>query len=354
MERKLGESLFRKGHHQQAIEYFLRALKLLGFNVPSSCWITRISIVKEIIVQISHRFFSLFYYKPLIDKTKIELKEIYRIYEMMGWIDFFMNRERLLFIAIKGLNYANRRNYHSGIARASMGIGIACDLLGLHNIAKKYFQQSIKASNKTNNPIDIAHSYLGLAFHEDHKGHWKEAVGNYRISADLFIKAGDIKRWGDPIIMIVFLLNYKGYFTASLNLSKKLTKIGENCGDLQLLGWGMQGQGLGLYYNGKLQEAEEYLSKSVYYLEAATDLFGCGIAKKDLGLCYLKLGDIENAKIKIERTLKDFKNRNIKGQFVTFLHNALAELYLTEFRKNYKNNNNIHNKLIKKACSSAG
>lgn len=354
LERKIGQALFRKGHHQQSVEYFLRALELIGNSTPENKWFIRLSLFKHIFIQIIHRiFFNIFKIKSNKINNK-KLKEILLIYEMMGWIDFFMNRERLLLHSFKGINLAEKFNDQSGISRASMSIGIFFDMIGFFKIAKSYHKRALQSANITLNLLDLGHSYLGMAFHEDFRGKWKEAISIYRKSAEYFWNAGDMRKWGDPIIMIIFLLTYKGHFSAVKNLSKKISVIGENTGDQQLMGWGMQGQGLGFYFTKNFDVAEFYLRRSVDLLEMASDYYASGIAKKDLGLTYLQQGKFDQAIKTLKNTEKKFAKHYLKGHLASFIKNAIAEAFLClSENEDNKTKKIVLLKKCKKSCKIA-
>ena len=178
------------------------------------------------------------------------------------------------------------------------------------------------------NPIDIAHCYLGFALHEDFAGNWEAAVRNNCKAAALFWKAGDMKRWGDPVMMTVFLLNYKEQYQLGLELSRTVADIGEQCGDAQLMGWGMQGQGLGHFHTGQVDKALTCLEKAVVLLESVPDHYACGITQKDRAKCCLQQGDVHRALAMLQRTDTQFSEFGLKGHFAAFLRNTLAEAHL--------------------------
>ncbi len=97
LERKMGESFFRRGDHQQAIEYLQRALALHGRPVPATRWSIRLAIGTQLIIQVLHRLVFSFFLSRASDDEDPRDEELFHIYEMLGWIDFFINRERLLF-----------------------------------------------------------------------------------------------------------------------------------------------------------------------------------------------------------------------------------------------------------------
>jgi class 3 adenylate cyclase len=56
LERKIGEALFRRGDHHQAMEYLLRALAHIDTPYPHSRTGLRLSLLREVARQIGHRF----------------------------------------------------------------------------------------------------------------------------------------------------------------------------------------------------------------------------------------------------------------------------------------------------------
>jgi class 3 adenylate cyclase len=56
LDRKMGEALFRRGEHEQALEYLRRALRGLGIGYPTSRTTVRLAILKEVLRQVWHRW----------------------------------------------------------------------------------------------------------------------------------------------------------------------------------------------------------------------------------------------------------------------------------------------------------
>ncbi|MGM0531725.1 MAG: adenylate/guanylate cyclase domain-containing protein [Bacteroidota bacterium] len=353
LERKMGESFFRRGDHAQAIEYFHRALALHGKPVPDTRWSIRLSIGRQLIIHLLHRFIYGFFIVRAYGEEDPSVEEQFHIFEMLGWIDFFKNRERLLLHSIQCMNYAERKGYRPGIARGSMALGITCDMFGKFALAEQYHRRVRALIPHISNPIIIGHCYLGVGFHEDFAGHWDRAVQEYCKAAELFWKAGDMRRWGDPVICTAFLLNYKGQFEQSLKLALRLTEVGEQCGDRQLMGWGMQGQGLSNFHTGNVDEALTLFEKAVELLESAADHYSCGITNKDLAKCCLQIGDRERGLKILNATHKRFIELRLTGHFVAFLHNALAEAYLETAEQADGFNNASQARQILMACKAA-
>jgi class 3 adenylate cyclase len=128
LERKMGEAFFRRGEHEQAMEYLQRALAYLSKPLPTSPWGVRLAILREIAQQISHRLLPRLFLKSMGGSVNPVVEEEIRLYEFIGWIDAFGNNKRFLLIALRGLNVSERSGFLYGVAAAYMALGTMCDL----------------------------------------------------------------------------------------------------------------------------------------------------------------------------------------------------------------------------------
>ncbi|MBU0992162.1 MAG: AAA family ATPase [Proteobacteria bacterium] len=328
LERKMGEAFFHHGDHQNAINCFQKALSLLSHPVPSTRWTIRSAIFKQVVVQILHRLFSFVASNLSSDDTDQETQETFRIYEIMGWIDYFMNRERLLLNVITGLNHAERKKSLSGIARGAMGVGLILNTLGMFRMAGFYSEKALQLSKEADNPIILGLGYLGVSVHREFKAAWKEAISLYEHCANAYWQAGDSRKWGNATIWTAFLHNFMSHFKTSMALSKQVYQIGKESGDLLLQGWGLHGMGLNLVYYGNLDQAILTLSSAVQLLKDIPDLYDGAQAYTDLGKCYLYKGDFKKGISVLEETRQMITNHKLNGPMVSLFKNALAKGYL--------------------------
>ena len=69
LERKMGEAMFRRGDHTQALQYLGRALAHHARPFPLSRWGTRRAILRELAAQIGHRILSGLFVKQTSGQT---------------------------------------------------------------------------------------------------------------------------------------------------------------------------------------------------------------------------------------------------------------------------------------------
>lgn len=339
IERKIGESLFRQGNHEQAKEFFCSALRHIGKPLPESRWSIRVSIIKHLGYQLLHRLLPSVFVRGQSLSVDSKMEETYHLYESMFWIDFFMNRERLLLYVISSVNNAEQAGYTIGIFRGYVGLGVIFDSLGLFSQGGIYSRKAYGMINQIQNPIDQALGYLGLAHHEECQGNWDKAIKFYQQSVDKYWQSGNMQRWGEPIMQITLLYNDKGEFKKSSDLAKRVVIVGEESGDAQLCGWGTHAQGLNLLYMGSLNEAAMYLQKAIDLLWDIPDYLVAGLAKKDLGRCYLRQGKVKEGTSLIEESCDLINKYSIRSHFDANFYNALAEAYLRQAEEMGNNEN---------------
>jgi len=328
LERKIGEALYRRGNHEQAMDYFCSALRYLGYPLPESCWSIRGSVIKHLGIQTLHRLLPSIFVRrqslPIDDK----LKEVYQLYELMGWIDFFMNRERLLLYGLSGLNRAEIKGHTEGMLRGYVGLGLVCDCLGLFHWAGRYHQRAYGLMGQIQSPLFEGFCYLGLGLHEDTLGNWDQAIKYYQQSRDKYWQVGNMIKWGEPMMQIANLYHKKGEFNKSFEFTKQVVQMGEESGDIQLCGWGSHGQGLNLLYLGLLDGAAICLQKAIDLLWDIPDYLVVGLAKKDLGRCYLRRGKIDAGTALIEEGCQILTEYCVNNYFDADFYNSLAEARL--------------------------
>ncbi len=235
-----------------------------------------------------------------------------------------MNKERLLLSIAIGLNLTERRGYVSGTARSSAAIGLVLDTFGRFWLGGQYHKRAMALADQCQDVASIGLAHVGMQYHEYALGNWQEAIEHSQRATEIYWEAGDVRKWGSPIIGCALLYNRKGMFDESLNLSKKAAQIAEEGADIQLLGWALHVIGLNLLCIGKLSGAIAHIEKSIELLQTVPDYFVLAIANGDLGRCYLRLVKIEQGLSILEENFQSITRQGLRGVHMTFSYNALA------------------------------
>ena len=328
LERKIGEAFFRLGNHEQAMEYYCSALRHLGYPIPEPRWSIRAGIVKNIGLQVLHRLLPRIFVSESSQLVTSKFDEVILLYELMGWIDFFMNREWMMLYTLSGLNEAEKEVSSAGKLQGNVGLGLICDILGLFRWAGQYHHRAHDLLQQIENPLLAGFCFLGLGHHEDAQGNWDDAMKYYIQSKDRYWQAGNMRKWGDPMCMIVVLYHKKGEFKKSLELAEQVLQVGEESGDAQLCGWGLQNKGLNLLSMGLPDEAAVCLQRAITLLWDIPDYLVAGLAKKDLGRCYLQQGEIDRGTALVEESCRILAEYDVHTHFDADFYNARTEAYL--------------------------
>lgn len=353
LERKIGEAFFRRGEHHKAAEYMQRALTYIGSPYPISRWGTRIAIAKGLLEQLGHLWLPGLFgrHRPVRDDSAVEERS--RIYEVTGWINYFIDRERLLLDAITLLNFSERDDFSLGIVQGCMGVGLILDHIQMFWLAERYHQRAVALAEQIKNPIAAGLSCLGRAIHEDILGKWEAAIEDCQKADEAFWTAGNLRGWGAANSLRAELFHFKGSFTQSFEIFQNIAQVGQEGADHQIWGWGLWGQGLNQLCSGTFSEAEERLQKSIELHMTIPDYQGMVDAKRDLAKCYLCQGKLKQALEVLEKGEQVVVEQGLKGPPITRFHNVLAEAYLTTAEKFEGFEKNEMLKKAKHACRKA-
>ncbi len=295
LERKMGEALLRSGEHLEAAEYLYRAVGRLGKRMPESRSGVRSAIPWQLLVQVSHRLApGVFVSKqPQADPVASELADMY---EVLNWIDFFVDRERFVLDVLLELNLSERAGYDTGIVRASFAVGVLCDTIPLRRVARRYLDRAVALARESEDPLRLAEAYLRLAMHEHHNvGDWDGALEHYGQATAWFQDSGDLRRQGAAMALMSGILRARGELAASLALAREAVRVGREGGDRQVLGWGLGEEGRSLRQLGRLDEAADATSRALELLGSIPDYLSMVSAYGDLARCRLRQGRLDEA-----------------------------------------------------------
>ena len=331
LERKMGEALFRRGEHQQATEYLQRALTYLGIPFPTLPWGVRLEIARQILQQAGHRLWPRLFLRQTPDHPQpaAAVEERFRIYEAMGWIDYFVDVKRLFLEALMMLNMSERNHYLLGIARGSTGLGLICDLIPAAWLAGRYHRRAIALAEQIQHPLTLGQAYLGLGLHELHAlGKWESALEDFRRSAAAYREAGELRQWGAVSTLIAWVLRARGDFTPSLEHSREILRVGQETADPQVWGWGLSALGRTLLHAGALEEAVAHLQKANELFKSVPDDLWVVFTTSNLAECYVRQGKLQEAIDLLEAGLQLSTARGFRGYHVSLPRLPLAEAYL--------------------------
>jgi class 3 adenylate cyclase/tetratricopeptide (TPR) repeat protein len=353
LEHKIGEALFRRGEHQQALDHLELALTYLGKPLPTSRFLGGLVILQEIVRQIGHRRLPGLFLRSVGRPVSPVVEEEQRLYELIGWIDVMTNPERFLLVSLKGLNTCERSGFSYGIAVGSAGLAAMFDFISFFRLAESYHRWAASVAARTQYPPALGLVYLLLGLHTFCMGELDATVEYRRQAAEIFQKTGDLHAWGNATYDLVATFRCRGDFTQGIIHSWDVIQLGQEGGDPQVWCWGLYALGSVQLHIGRLQEASANLEKAVKLAEAIPDHAIRVTAGGDLGRCYLHQGRLGEALDVLEVTHQYYIEHKTGWETITPFRNGLAEAHLLTAEQSHKTEKTGWMKKARRSCQDA-
>jgi tetratricopeptide (TPR) repeat protein len=178
------------------------------------------------------------------------------------------------------------------------------------------------------------------------------ALGFAQQATEAFWATGDLHRWGFAAYQMALALSYQGGLLQALAHCQRLVRLGQEGAYHRVQCWGLLGQGFVLQRFGQLDEALAVLKEGLQLAEAIPDQAFCISASADLGRCYLRRGDLEQALAALDTSLA-FYAPYLGGDSYASLRNGLAEAYLFAAEQRGQTEEADWLKKAKHACKDA-
>jgi tetratricopeptide (TPR) repeat protein len=324
LERKLGEALFRRGEHVQAILSLRRALARLDASLPTSRAAMIRAIAGQILVQAGHVATPWSVRRPRSDVDPT-IQERSRAYQLLAWIDYYSSDNlRQMLITLLSLNEGERTGHLPAINQGSLGIGIACDVLGLKRLASRYHRRNVRIAEAAADPIAIGYAYFGLAYHDHGIGRWDDGLVHWGRGADAFWTTRDLRRWGVSSWGVALMKWRRGDPAGTREIAERMLQVADEGADNVLRGWGLFVLGRAQWSTGDDDGALASLRESAAILRPVPDRQILLRSLGDLGFCLLRRGDLIGATAALEEVAEIIADHRVRG------YHALPLIWLLE------------------------
>jgi class 3 adenylate cyclase/tetratricopeptide (TPR) repeat protein len=333
LERKMGEAFFRRGEYPQAIEHFRRAVGSLGFRLPMSRWEVRRALLRELVVQLSHRLLPGLFLKPFAESIEPRVQDEAYVYYGTAYIDAFTNSERFLMVTVRLLNLSERHGYPLGIVLGSGILGTALNLLALFRLAAGFNRLAVKAAENLQQPFALGTAYYGLQLHEFYLGELDHSIDDGRRCAQACNEAKDLVTWGLATGVLAHAITTQGDMAGALVHSQEMIRLGQDAGARNVWCWGELEQGYAVRRQGHLREAIAHQQKAIELADTIPDYIYRVIAGAELGLCYLRQGDFDRALSELEMCQRVADEHHViepYGRTTTLNNVAETDLFAVE------------------------
>jgi len=324
LERKLGEALFRRGEHLQAILSLRGALARLDASLPTSRGVMIRAVVGQVLIQASHVVLPWTARAPraAVDPT---VQERSRAYQLLAWIDYYSSDNlRQLLVTLLSLNEGERTGHLPSISQGALGVGVTCDVLGLKRVASRYHARNVRIAEAAADPIAIGYAYFGLAYHDHGIGRWDDEEIHWGRGADAFWVTRDLRRWGVSSWGVALMRWRRGNPAGTREIADRMLQVADEGADNVLRGWGLCMLGRAQWSTGDDEGALASLRESAAILRPVPDRQILLRALGDTGFCLLRRGDLVGATAALEEVAEIIASHQVRG------YHALPLLWLLE------------------------
>jgi len=329
VERKIAEAHARRGDHAVAIQHIGRGLVALGSRMPTSRRGVRLRIATEILRHVAQRPVTWIPRRWRTSALDPAVEEHVLLYEALGWIDYYANRERLIADVLAVLNIAERANFDAAIVRGSLGAGVICDAIPIRALALAYHRRTVRAARRVDSSLALAYGHLGLAYHTLRFGPWLESLEHWRSATESFWRAGNLRFWAASLGGVGWLEQHLGHTDTSAAAAERMLEIGRDAADEQIVAWALHLRGTIAWQHGAFAAAEPDLRRAIELLRRIPDYPFLASALGDLGLCYLRMARGAAARELLEEAAALVRREDIRG-YLARARNGLVEAYLAE------------------------
>ncbi|HLO17434.1 MAG TPA: AAA family ATPase, partial [Anaerolineales bacterium] len=294
-ERMLGLAHINMGHLPEALQHYREGLKLLGYPMPATNGMITMSLIKELLIQVSHRIYK--YQRQnrgrSLDRQKKE--ELARI-DIEGAVYYSQNVALLAWAMLRRLNLAEQLGMPVRMAEGYSNLLMIASFAhnqGLINLYRKLAWEAVEQANRTSTRL-YALLRDGVALFVSCE--WERAGERFSTGMKLAEQLGDSRHLADHTASYATSLFLQGKYKESLQLWSNLYQKVVRTDAPQSLTWSLYGQGHNLLMLGQMEDAILDLEASLTILMKSaedkilnTSLYGA------LSLVYLRKGQFDRA-----------------------------------------------------------
>lgn len=310
VEHLLGEALYRLGDLQGARERLEAAAALLKKAVPRGRGGLVARLLSQALLQALRRLGVLAWLRS-DEPARSLLRQAAAVHKLLAEIYLVSNETVLtLYVALRGLNLAERAGPCPELAHAYADMAAAAPLLKVRPMAEVYRRRARRTAQEVGRPPVQAYVDLATSAYLIGEGRWNEAYDALLRANQIHSQIGDWNRLGIGLMMMAHHHLYRGQFAESKAVYDEMRALARRSGSLQHRVWALDGQAENLLRLGdpaRVEEAASLLEQARQALEAAqaheVDQHETMINAGLRALAFGRLGDWEAAHSEAERAL---------------------------------------------------
>jgi DNA-binding SARP family transcriptional activator len=313
LERKIGETHFRRGDYQRAEAHLLRALALLNRPMPPSGWARRRAVSAALAHQTGHRLLP----GPGLaspPSTTPALREEVTAYTFLGWMYSLQSRyEEYLLVSLRALNQSEDAGYARGIAVAATALGLAADFMARFGLATRFHRRAQTVAAALDHPADAGFVAFGQAYHAYLTGDEVRMLEQAQQAATSYWRVGDAHRWSLVMALQAYVQAHQGDLAAVRRVGEELTAAGVELQDAEVRCAGESLLGLAGRWSGDWQEAAAHYRRAADLAGQIPDHMNQVENLTGLTRCLLRLERWPEARERLAQARRILIEQDVRG-----------------------------------------
>jgi class 3 adenylate cyclase/tetratricopeptide (TPR) repeat protein len=295
LARKIGAALYGTGHYEQAHAQMREALAHLDLAYPKGRWGVRGAVLRQLAAHFVRRCRTHLGLHPARVIDEAVAAEVSTIVHFMAWMDYFLDKERMLLDSLLELHVGELSHHALAEARGLSSLGFGLMTFNLRTLARGYHNHAVAVAQRSANPSAIAFAWLALGFLDFYDGQWDHCEARFGKAEAAYRDSGDIHRWASAALMLSFVLHQRGDLTRAVSLTQEIVRAGDDAADPQVASWGLQNLGAAMTAAGPLPQAESELRRGQAIAERIGAWDNLLYLKSLLSKCLLAQGKLDAA-----------------------------------------------------------
>jgi tetratricopeptide (TPR) repeat protein len=174
------------------------------------------------------------------------------------------------------------------------GLGLAFNLVGLRWLSARCNARAFRFAEDLGNQAALASCYLFQGMEQEHDGKSDQSVGTLRKSVDLYLQAGDLRRWKTALKGLLILLRNRGD-RSWIGLNNQILQLFTEMQDPHSEAWAGSGRGHEEMMKGNYAGAAEVFARISKVYEQVPDYRTLAQSLCEWGRCEFHLGHFDAA-----------------------------------------------------------
>ena len=310
---QMGEVHYSLANFQQSREQMQLALSLLG--EPAD--LTKSKLIKEFLKDVWLQFLHRLFPKKYVGRRCHQAPKLLgasRAFERLAQIAYMGNdKPVVLYGALRALNLSEEAGTSPELARCLSNICVVSSMIPNYKLAEMYYRLAHQTATQTNNLQCQAYTTMVTSIYKTTTGHWQEINDAIIPAIKIAERIGDHRRW-DELMFTMAPGNFRrGKHKEAISQFRELYESGHRRGIMQIQAWGLTGIIYCSLYSQDTYETEEKLRAINFEkLNVGDQAMVNGV----LAYAAYKRGDVDTAKLYVERTVNIIKASDAVAQYV--------------------------------------